>query len=86
MTEQETYAKFQKRFTVQTNKIALRILDGVIHAYPMRGFVQKWITIPMGLPLCGVDIRFMAATALPTADYPTCVGCLETMRKALGRK
>jgi len=86
MTEQEMYATFQKRFSLQTGKIALRHLNESVHAYPMRGFVRKGVTVPAGLPLCGADIRFMAATAMPTADYPTCEGCLETMRKALGRK
>lgn len=86
MTAQDTYVTFCERFKDRAGKVALRDHEGIIHAYPMRGFNTVRVKISMGLPMCGEDIRFMAATAVPTADAPTCEWCLAAMRKALGRE
>lgn len=86
MTAQDTFATFVERFKSHSGKVALRDFEGIIHAYPMRGFDQKRIIISMGRPMCGEEIRFMAANAVPTADAPTCEACLKAMRKALGRE
>jgi hypothetical protein len=85
MTPQDTFLTFCERFRTTAGKVALRNYEGIIHAYPMRGFDQKKIKVSMGFPMCKLDIRFMAAAAAPTADAPTCSDCLAAMRKALGR-
>jgi hypothetical protein len=86
MTDQDTYATFSERFAVQAGRIALRLFGGTVHAYPMRGFQKHGMTVPIGFPMCGADIRFMAATAMVTAEIPTCELCLAAMRKGLGRR
>jgi hypothetical protein len=86
MTAQDTFATFCDRFKDKAGKVALRDFEGTIHAYPMRGFINGRVKVAMGFPCCSADVRFMAATARPTADAPTCEGCLATMRKALGRR
>jgi hypothetical protein len=86
MTARDTFVTFCERFRSHSGKVALRHYEEIIHAYPMRGFDMKRIKISMGRPMCGSEVRFMAANAAPSAEEPTCEACLATMRKALGRE
>ena len=86
MTAQELFVKFKETLTC---KVALREFEGIIHAYPMRGVTHRQgkyeRVVKAGMPLCNQDIRFMQSSFTPTADAPTCKGCLVLMRSIVGK-